>query len=252
MKIPGIKGLLGATALVFAFAQPASAVPTQLGFMVDASGSIGSTNFNNILRTGIANAFSNVLPTDSSVEVTLVRFSTSAQTIISPTVIDSAATRSAVASAVASMAYTGGSTCYSCAFNTLTGAVSGSNIYDPDNEIIYNMATDGDPFPESDATAIAARNAAITAGVDEIDAEFIGSVGSSGYNFLLNEIVYPQPGNVAPPDYSPGFVTAVSFENFENAFTNKLQQVVDVPVPGTVLLMGAGLLGLGFSRRLAT
>jgi hypothetical protein len=249
MKIPGFKGLVGAAAvLMVAVAPQAHAVSTQLGFMVDSSGSIGSSNFSTI-RSGIANAFNNVLPTDSSVEVTLVRFASSASTIVTPTVIDSAATRSAVASAVASMAYTSGGTCMSCAFTTLTGAVSGSNNYDPAGEIIYNIATDG--FPNSQSSTLTARNAAIAAGVDEIDAEFIGSVGSSGYNFLLNQLVYPQPGNVAPPDFSPGFVTAVSFAGFEDAFTSKLRQVIDVPAPAPLLLMGIGLLGLAFSRRLA-
>ena len=119
-------GLLGIVLGLFG-SLSAQASVIQLGFMVDDSGSIGSGNFST-MRSGIANAFSSVMPTDSSVEVTVVKFSSSAVTIVSPTVIDSATTLATIVSAINGMGYTGGGTCMTCAITSLNSMISGSVI----------------------------------------------------------------------------------------------------------------------------
>ena len=71
------------SALAIAFASLASyAAPltTQLGFLIDASGSIGTQNFNT-MRSGYATALA-ALPTDGSIELTVVTFASGTATVV--------------------------------------------------------------------------------------------------------------------------------------------------------------------------
>ena len=74
-----------------------AAVTTQLGFLVDASGSIGTTNFN-IMRAGYVAAL-NALPVDGTIEVTMVNFANSTTTVIAPQVL-TAASRATMVTAI--------------------------------------------------------------------------------------------------------------------------------------------------------
>lgn len=204
------------------------------------------------MKADMATAMGNVLPTDSTIEVTVVRFASSATTIVAPTLLTNAADLTSVTNAVSGMAYTGGSTQLDDGLDLLTSLITGSGHFDVDEKQIYDIVTDGVPCCGTgvSADAIASRNAAIAAGIDEIDAEFLGSVGDAGYNFLLNNIVYPTPVDVA--GFSPGFLVAVGFDNFEDAFTAKLQFVSgqeQIPEPATLAIFGLGLAGMGLLRR---
>lgn len=220
----------------------------QLGIIVDSSGSIGTTNFNS-MRTGIANALSAWVPTNSTVELTVVRFASGATTIVSPTLINSPATLASVVATVQGMTFTGGSTAMDQGINLARTLVTGSPEFAGAQRQVFNIVTDG--VPNDSAATVAARNAAIAAGIDELSAEFIGPVGSGGYNFLLNQLVFPTPGYQAPPFQSGrGFVYPVtSFGvEFENAFREKLQFITTggaVPEPATLAVFGFGALVAG-------
>ncbi len=79
----------------------------------------------------------------------------------------------------------------------------------------------------------------MTDGQDEIDAEAIG--GGANINWLRDNIVYPQPGNIAtlgnPDSYIPGWVCAVAnAQEFAESMCEKFGAIIDdkpccVPVP---------------------
>lgn len=233
-----------ATTLSVGVTGGANAGLIQLGVAVDASGSIGSSNFNTV-RTGIANAINAIVPTNGSVELTLVRFASYVSTIIGPTVI-TAANKASIVSTISSMSFTGGTTGLASAINSLTSQITGSSNFATADASIYNIVTDG--FPNSQSNSIAQRNNAIGAGIDEIDIEFIGS-NTAGYNFMRNSICYPLACDTT--SFTPGFIVGVTFDNFQTAFENKLRFVTNqaIPEPGTLALFGLGLVGLSIARR---
>jgi uncharacterized protein YegL len=255
-QMKGLKYFVLALALLtMVFAANGQAALTQLGFLVDSSGSIGQDNFNQI-RSGMSNAFSSVLKPDGKVEISVVVFSTNAQVVVSPPrVIDSPQAITDVATTVAGMPYLNGQTDLPEGLRLLTSEIKLGN-YEPtnlDNPIIYNIVTDG--LPQDTADSVTARNEAIADGVDQISAEYIaGPV--QGFDFLKDQIMYPQPAAVAPPfpTTDVGFIIPVAtFDEFELAFTEKLGEIVngvdDIPEPTSFLVFaGLGLLGIGYRR----
>jgi hypothetical protein len=101
-----------------------------------------------------------------------------------------------------------------------------------DLTLLIDVTTDGANNTGSDPETAAA--AAVTAGIDSVNCLGIGIgadctwVGASGTDF-----------------------GSVDFDNLATALTGKLEAEFDpeVPVPSVLALLGAGILGLGFSRR---
>ncbi len=255
--------LMAALAVTLAISVQAQAV-TQLGLLLDSSGSINVANFN-LMKTGFANAILNLVPVDSSVEITAVQFSTGAFTIVTPTLIDSVATRTAVANLIANAVKISGGTDLAAGLDTLTNLVVNSPVFQLQNTVsIYNITTDG--VPNSESAAIASRNAALAAGIDAISAEAVAAP-SSAVTFLLNSIVSPQAGVLVPANPFPnpsvnGFVVVVdTFDDFADAIAQKFQVVVPPqppsngaipePISAGLSLMALGALSLSLRRRRA-
>lgn len=225
-------------------AAPAEAV-VQLGFLLDDSGSIGTSDYN-VIKNGLANAISSLVPQDGSYEVTVVKFSSSAVQVVAPTVVTGASIGGITASILASTA-ANGSTNMAAGLTLMTNLLTGSTNFNTGPAYV-NLATDG--VPDSTSAATTARNAMVTAGIDNISIEGIG--GGVSVSYLMNNICYPGPCDDTVPYNFPtqGFYIGVAnAAGYVAAIGNKIEVVVKAPEPASLALLGMGLAGLGVMAR---
>lgn len=238
---------------------PVKAAVTQLGFMLDGSGSVASSDYN-LLRTGLANALAS-LPVDGTVEITIVAYGSGVDTVTPPTIL-TAASLPTIQAAINTHSKYGGGTATDAAIRSLTGLMTGSGVFSaPDTRSIMNLATDG--VPNSQSAAVSAAADAFAAGIDAMGIEAIGS-GVSSQSALNNMalIAFPDAVTILPVNstnipnpINGSFVVPVSnFSELDAVLLAKVQaSVIDpnpVPEPGSMMLM-AGALGVmvAISRR---
>jgi len=201
-------------------------VSWQIAFVVDGSGSMSDDEWN-LMIGGLASAITDpcIVAHNGTIEVWVIQFAQDHATLeLDRTLIDSQATAEAVAAAIKGMVRRGGYT------------PMGSGIQMAKDELVadmrpealqlINLVTNGLPQPESQvAYAEAQRDLAVAAGVDGITAEAL-DVTPQLLEWLRSEIVYPEPGVIAPPYPVPhgsqGWVRPVaSFEEFAEAVLEK-------------------------------
>jgi Mg-chelatase subunit ChlD len=161
-----------AAGVVFAFgAVKAEAAIIDLGFALDASGSIGTTNFQTA-RNALAQALGQIpFGGPDTYRVSVVTFANSAQDVVTAT-INSAAALAGVQNAVANAFYTQGATCISCGTNELVSNFQG--LGGLGDFTLFNVITDGEPTVGTTSGATL-RTSLTAAGVDGISAEAIGA-----------------------------------------------------------------------------
>lgn len=266
-----IKTLIAAGAVaVMSVASSAHAAVIDLGFAIDESGSVSglpsqTTTELGLIREGLARAL-DLIPSvgatgnPNTYTVTVVQFASSAQTLVSKTVIDDT-TRAAIQNTLRTAPRIGGGTNIPGAVNALTNAVcgSGTDTCSADTTL-FNVATDGQGGDPNFGGANSANSIAQLAGVDGISYEVIGNFGSSITSFAFpGTPVYVTDAADLPNPTQTGFVFGVnSFLDFEDAIAGKVGRVVIdtggggtnvIPLPAAAWMLIAGVGALGFVGR---
>ncbi len=222
-------------------AQTPILVKTQLVIIMDGSGSISNADFLTMIN-GIANAISDpaVVPQNGTVEFGLVQFSgnvtdpttrTPGARVEVPMTVITAQNIGEVAARVRAIIKGGGFTPMVSGIRLAASLITGNKAR-PGARQVFNVISDGQPnlpSPPSEARrqTIEARDEAVRAGLDQLDAEGIGSVEQEPeFRDFLLQLVWPQPGVIAPPfppGHQSGFVVVVrTFADLENALKQKL------------------------------
>lgn len=241
---------LAALPLVFGLGSAhASLIPVDLGLslVIDVSGSISSSEYT-LQMDGYAQAFrdsgiqSKLLSgQNGAVAVNAVFFASGAlpTSLDAFQILDSAAAIDAFAQTLDTFGRPGsGGTNIPAGMNKALGLLTGI-----DGPMTTNLIMDvsGDGASSAFSTQ-AARDAAEAAGV-VVNGLAIGSASIA--TFYANNVV-TSDGIVVP---------AASFDDFERAVREKIEieagSIPQVPVPGTLVLVAAGLLGVGLRRRRA-
>ena len=242
-----MSALLG-TAMLMLVAVSAQAVPVdlELTLLVDVSGSISTLEYN-LQKTGYRNAFYDADVQAAitgghykNIAVNYVEWSGSTQQSqrVAFTLIDDATSAESFGSAIFGLTRAfSGSTAPGSALDFATPLFTG-NGYEG-TRLVIDVSSDG--AKNQGTLGTTARDAALAAGVDTINALTIGG-SSFVYDYYRDNII---GGTDAFVTHSNNFV------DFASAIKAKLIKEINpvVPEPSTWILMGMGLAGLAFYRR---
>ncbi len=245
MKIFKVLLLSVMLSCLFVGSSNATPVDLELSLLLDVSGSINSSEFN-LQKQGYINAFNNANLWNAvsqgamgKIAVNFIYWSGRNQQseAVGWTLIDSqqAAFDFATAIGATSRPY-GGATAVQSALRYSTDLFA--NAYEGTRSVID---ISGDGVDNDSPAGLDGKNYALTNGVNTINGIVIGNSGSvlSYYN---NSVI----------GGTNAFSMQVnSFADFGTAIDKKLiREISNVPEPSTILLMGAGLLGLvGLNRK---
>ncbi len=205
-----------------------------LEFLLDSSGSIGSTNWS-AATAALASAL-DAIPTSGpdQYKVGVISFSSTAVSVVAPTIV-TAANLASIKALITGASFLNSTTCMSCAFNAVAALGSLGDLS------LINMTTDG--VPDSQSATNTAVAAAAAAGWDGLSVEAIGSGVDITY---LTSIAFPTPvvnDGTIPDPRTHGFVLPVAnFTDYGDAIAAKVQAVVNpTPLPGAIPLFATGL-----------
>ncbi|MDH7507491.1 MAG: VWA domain-containing protein [Candidatus Thermoplasmatota archaeon] len=207
--------------------------PTQLAIILDGSSSISSSSWK-IMRTGLANAIKNpdIFPHDGTIELTVLQFGKKdwftqyARKEIGPVIVTENNYLS-ITNTIQNLVQLGGYTPMSCGIYLAADTLYKSQFFNPLKRQIICMVTDGQPNCSVDPKTYTGKFVNCTVGrttseegrdylINKLnltpsqDQFSVIAVGDDANTlWLKNKIVWPEPGNYAPP-YIPGWVRNVS------------------------------------------
>lgn len=241
-----LSGALAGLAML-GLAGTADAVPVdlQLSLVIDSSGSISNAEFNQQIG-GYADAFrqagviNSIVNSSNGIAVNTILFSSSANEVLTFRQLQTEAEVLAFADDLETITRQGGATNIIAGIDLAVSTLN-ANGFDSANVIID---VSGDGPQNTGGSVVAARDAALGAGVSRINGIAIGA--DSIFDFY-------QANVIGGPD---AFVLkADSFDDFDAAIANKIQLEVGpgdpspVPAPGAIGLIGLGILTIGFALR---
>lgn len=260
-----VTGLVAGGLLLGAAVQTARAVAvsTEILLLADVSGSLDATDFA-LQRDGYAAAFQSAIVKDSiaahgPIAVSLVYWSDGQDVAVPWTLISNAAESDAFAAAIAAAPRpSSGGTRMAAAMNFGTPLFDGNGF--EGGRLVMDVSGDGadsdNGFQNLNAPNVqAARDNALANGVTTINALWIDDRDFFGDDAadLINALDYGNLNVLGGVSPFQGIVQ--DFPEFSGAIISKIGREVIPPPQGlpdggaTALLLGMGLLGLGFSRR---
>ena len=239
----------------------------QLGFIIDGSGSIDPKDWTLMVK-GLADIVRSSFPKDGSVELTIVQtgiptdgLPSEARIEVAPFVITEC-NADEIANQIERIPQGGGLTPLACGFILVADTMFRSLNFDPDRRQFINMITDGKPSLCCDYPGIYLSNPCASSGYppcnpivdpsastikardymiaklqmfkedDRICCELVSN-DISYKKWLLENIVWPQPGKIAPPyPKDSGWIRIVSsFKELKEAIHQKIKALIPVLNP---------------------
>jgi X-X-X-Leu-X-X-Gly heptad repeat protein len=243
--------LLGAGGLANA---ATTAVFTELALLMDVSGSVGTPEFN-AQRNGYAAAFLNpvlhgyIAAAPGGVAVALVQWSGAGQQSQLGATVPNPTPWYHLTDAASSIAFGNLINGFGRAFSGQTAPGSAINFILPqfaNNDFVGTrqvIDVSGDGAQNDGANTLAARNAALAAGVNQING--LPILGETGLLAWYQNNIQGGTGSFTIP--------AATFQDFEQAVLTKLTFEITgttvIPVPAALPLLASGLIALGWLGR---